>query len=230
MLLEPQPAGAEPELISDGGGLPFPPSALARPAGQLDPADPAVEALAAQLARQKTAGTADEPAPPAAYLDLDGWRILARTEDEVLFGHGRPGRLITVAMALDARHQIWRSMATNATRPLRATRDGIRASRWRLDPAHPAGPEDTVLRILVTEQTFAGGKRAGDRLLAPDLYVTDSELVLTIFITPRPGFQTRSQNPETPARVVLPSPLGTRTLVDGALYPRAASTPETTPD
>ena len=44
------------------------------------------------------------------------------------------------------------------------------------------------------------------------------EIVLTMFVTPRPGFQMRRPNPETPVRVALPSPLGHRQLIDGALY------------
>ena len=75
-----------------------------------------------------------------------------------------------------------------------------------------------MLRVLVTEQTFAGGKRADGRLLQPNLYVDAEQLVLTMFVTPQPGFQSRSRNPETPVRIALPDPVGTRRLVDGALY------------
>jgi hypothetical protein len=74
------------------------------------------------------------------------------------------------------------------------------------------------LRVLITEQTWTGGQRADGRLLAPDLYVGDQELVLRTFVTPRPGFQIRSPNPETPARIALPSPVRQRRLIDGALY------------
>jgi hypothetical protein len=108
-------------------------------------------------------------------------------------------------------------------RPLRATRDGVRASSWRLDPTREPNPEDAIVRVLVTEQTLAGGKRADTRLLAPDIHVGAGELTLTMFVTPRPGFQMPSPNPETPARVALPSPIGVRQLVDGALYDRAST-------
>ena len=69
------------------------------------------------------------------------------------------------------------------------------------------------------EQTRAGGKRAGDRLLAPDLHDGDGELVLTMFVTPRQGFQALVPPVETPARVVLAHPIGRRPVIDGALYP-----------
>jgi hypothetical protein len=101
---------------------------------------------------------------------------------------------------------------------LRATREGIRASGWRLDPTREPDPAQSELRLLITEQTWAGGTRADGRLLGPDLHIGDEELVLRVFVTPRPGFQVRSPNPETPARVILPVPLGPRRVIDGALY------------
>ena len=63
------------------------------------------------------------------------------------------------------------------------------------------------------EPTFAASAIVGPRA---------EELVLTMFVTPREGFQTRSPNPETPARIALPSPIGPRRLIDGALYDPAS--------
>ncbi len=210
--LEARPAPYIPDLVSDGGGLPFAPAALDVPVDRLRRDDPAVGALLAQLARQRSRRDgSDEPS-------LDGWRILARGDRDVLFGLGRPPELLTVAMRRDRRRDTWTSVAVTRARPLRAQRDGVRASSWRLDPTRELVPEDTVLRVLVTEQTRAGGKRAGDRLLAPDLHERDDELVLTMFVTPREGFQSLVPPVETPARVVLPHPIGQRPVIDGALY------------
>lgn len=212
VLLEPRAAPRDPELISDGAGLPFSPAALDAPADQLDQQDPAVAALISQLAREKEL----EGATPVP--SLDGWRVLARTDDEVLFGCGRPPQLVTVAVRKDVRRRGWTCVAVSTARPLRATRDGVRASGWRLDPNREPDADDAVVRVLVTEQTWAGGKRAHDRLLVPDLHVGAEELVLTMFVTPREGFQMRSPNPETPVRVALPGPIGRRRLIDGAVY------------
>ena len=219
----PRPAPRQPELVSDGGGLPFPPAALADPPVRLDPADPAVGALIAQVNQRTAPKRASRApwrrdAPPPPSPSLEGWRLLARSGDEVLFARGRPPQLLTVAIRRDARRRTWTCIGTSAARPLRATRDGIRASSWRLDPTHETDPNDTVLRVLVTEQTFAGGQRAKGRVLPPDLHVNAEELLLTMFVTPQPGFQSRSPNPETPIRVALPHPVGRRRLVDGALY------------
>ena len=70
----------------------------------------------------------------------------------------------------------------------------------------------------MTEQTYAGGKRADGRVLVPDLYEDEQELVLTMFVTPLEGFLMRSPNPETPVRVALSRPVGGRELIDGAVY------------
>jgi hypothetical protein len=200
-VLEPLPAPRVPEFVSDGAGLPFSPQLLERPPEPLDAADPAVSALAAKLDGQ-----------------LVGWRLLARADNEALFGRGLPPKLLTVVVRQDAKRGTWSCVAKSNSRPLRATRDGIRASSWHLDEAVELKPEDTVLRICVTEQTFAGGRRADGRVLAPDLYEAEDELVLTMYVKPESGFQMRTPNPETPVRVALANPIGHRELIDGAVY------------
>lgn len=221
-VLEPRPAERFPPLISDGGGLPFAPGALGEPGAPLDSADPAVGALLAWFDPRAAAGRGmpwrRDGAPPSDLASLSGWRALARTESEVLFGRGAPPRLLTVAVRRDARRGTWSGLGESAGRPLRAAREGIRASSWRLDPTQDLTAEETTLRILVTEQTFSGGQRAHGRVQAPDMHVDADELVLRVFVTPQRGFQARSPNPETPVRVALPHPLGRREPVDGALY------------
>lgn len=223
-VLEPVPAERFPPDISDGGGLPFARSALDELAAPLDPDDPAVAALLARLRPRAAAGRSmpwrrDSPPESASALaTLQGWRALAQTESEVLFARGAPPRLLTVAVRRNARRGTWAAIGHSSGRPLRAARDGVRASSWRLDPTRELVPEETILRILLTEQTFSGGKRAHGRIQPPDMYVNADELVLRMFVTPQPGFNMRSPNPETPVRVALPHPVGHRELVDGALY------------
>jgi hypothetical protein len=230
VTLEPRPGPRNPELLSDGAGLPFSPAALVGPPGSLDPTDPAASALLAYLTARAAPKRASrvpwkrgaEP-PPGAPPTLTGWRLLARSDGEVLFGRGRPPELLTVTLRRTGLRRAWAYVASDLGRPLRAMRDGIRASSWRLDPTHEPGPEETVLRVLVTEQTFATGQRADGRLLTPDIYVDENELVLTMFVTPRPGYQSGAPNPETPAHIALPHPVGARRLLDGALTPSSHS-------
>ncbi len=200
-VLEPVPAPRIPEFVSDGAGLPFSPLALERPPERLDPSDPAVSALAAQIDGQ-----------------LRAWRLLARTDTEALFGRGLPPELLTVVVKQDVKRGTWSCVTKSNGRLLRATRDGIRASSWHLDEVVEVKPEDTVLRICVTEQTFAGGRRADGRVLAPDLFESEQELILTMYVKPESGFQMRRPNPETPVRVALAHPVGHREVIDGAAY------------
>ena len=221
-LLEPRYAPRVPELISDAGGLVFHPDALDRRPEPLDPRDPAVEMLAAFLEGRAGSNplrkTEQQPEPRPSSAALEGWRLIARTGEQALFGLGMPPDLVMVGVGKDPRRGTWSRAGKTAGRPLRVTRDGIRASSWRLDPTYEPRPDDTVLRILVTEQTYAGGKRADGRVLEPDLYEGEDELILTMFVTPLEGFLMRSTNPETPVRVALSQPVGNRELIDGALY------------
>jgi len=226
-VLEPRAVGPDPELVSDGGGLPFAPAMLAGPLAPLRADDPAAASLLALLtargAPKRNASSRFKrgpEAPAAAPPTLDGWRLLARTSDEALFGRGQPPTLAIVAVRADPRRGSWSCYAESSGRPLRASREGVRASSWRLDPTTELREDATTLRLLLLEQTFAGGKRAGDRVLTPDLYVGPEQLVLTLYVTPLPGFKTRSPNPETPVRVRLPEQIGSRELIDGALYER----------
>ena len=221
-VLEPRYAPRVPELISDAGGLAFRPGDLDGPFKPLDPRDPAVEMLVARLEGRAGSGPLRKSAlqvePRPSSSTLDGWRLIARTGTEALFGRGMPPDLVMVAVQQDARRGTWSRADKTAGRPLRVTRDGIRASSWRLDPTYELRPDERVLRILVTEQTYAGGKRADGRVLDPDLYEDERELILTMFVTPIEGFVMRTPNPETPVRVTLAQPVGGRELIDGAVY------------
>jgi hypothetical protein len=181
-----------------------------------------VEALAAWLEGRAESSPLrkhqQQAEPPPSSSTLEGWRPIARTGEEALFGLRRPPDLMMVAVRKDPRRGTWSRLDQTAGRPLRVTRDGIRASSWRLDPTYEPRPDDTVLRILVTEQTYAGGKRADGRVLDPDLYEDEHELILTTFVTPIEGFVMGSPNPETPVRVALSRPVCSRELIDGALY------------
>jgi len=197
----------QPALVSDGAGLPFTPEALQRGGMALDLSDPAAAAVAKQA---KTDG---------------GWRELSRSETEALFCRGTPPRFLTVVVRKEGRRGRWRVIGIAREPQLRAVCDGIRASSWRVDPNYPPAPADTEISVLVTEQTFATGKLAYGRLLAPEVYLGESEVVLRCYVRPLSGWQNRNvMNAETPVTVVLPEPRGDRELVDGAVYepaPRA---------
>lgn len=216
---------AQPLLISDGGGLPFEPERALPSAASLDPSDPAVRALLTQIDRGRRQAQPTRPlrpkarpAPMEVAEKLAGWRELARTGDEVLFGRGAPPQLLTVAATRGMRNR-WSPLGASNARPLRAVRDGVRASSWRLDPTVELGPDPHELRILVTERTMATGSPVAGRLLPPDLYLDEHTAVLTVYVRPIEGYVGRTGKHETPVIVRLPEPLAGRQLLDGALYP-----------
>ena len=138
--LRPLIAAREPALISDGGGLPFAPEAAFAPFEPLDPEQPPVRALLEQIERGRRQAQKPRPfrrpAPLPPMTDaqkLAGWRVLAGDGGEILYGKGRPPQLLTVAVRRGRRDR-WSVVGVSNSRPLRATRDGIRASSWRLDP------------------------------------------------------------------------------------------------
>jgi hypothetical protein len=223
-LLTPVAAPLVPEMISDGIGLAFPLTALTAAFEPLQPSEPAVAALVAQIVASRTGSTFRSPwkrgpkTPDGDTLpSLEGWRELARDGEEVLFGRGTPPQLVTVLVGRDARRETWSTVGVSTARPIRAARDGIRASSWRSAPGVQPGPDCTELRLLVTEQTRAGGRLAQGRFQAPDLHLGEENIVLRLFITPQTGYQTPGPRPETPVRVTLPEPLGGRELIDGGL-------------
>jgi hypothetical protein len=223
-VLVPVASAAEPALVSDGGGLPFPPDRPFEPADTLRIDDPAVKALIAQIDRGRRQALPErpfrpkpKPAPMPTSEKLAGWRALARTDTEVLFGRGRPPHLLTVA-ARSARRGRWKAVGVSNSRPLRACRDGIRASSWRLDPDFEPDPNQTDLRILVTEVTMASGALAADRLLEPELHLDSERVLLRVYVKPLVGYVGRAARHETPVIVRLPEPLGARRAVDGALF------------
>jgi hypothetical protein len=223
-IVEPVAAPDQPELVSDGGGLPFAPARASAPAPALDASDPAVSALLTEIDRGRRLAQPARllrprarPAPVAVADRLAGWRELARTDTEALFGRGNPPQLLTVAVRRGPRNR-WSPLGASNARPLRAVRAGVRASSWRLDPSFDAGPDAIELRVLVTERTMASGTPAADRLLEPELHLDSERAVLRIYVRPLEGYVGRSAKHETPVIVRLPEPLGNRELIDGALY------------
>lgn len=223
-VLVPVTAAAEPELISDGGGLPFPPGRAVEPSAAVDPADPAVAALLVQIDRGRRQSQPTRlfrpkarPEPMETAKKLAAWRELARTEEEALFGRGTPPHMVTVAVKRGPRNR-WAPLGVSNSRPLRASRNGVRASSWRLDPTFSLSPDVTELRVLLTERTMATGTPAADRLLEPELVVDSERLVLRMYVKPLEGYVGRTVKHETPLIVRLPEPLGARELVDGAVW------------
>lgn len=86
---------------------------------------------------------------------------------------------------------------------------------WELNPDFPPpGPTTTELHILVWEETCSSGRPATGRISPPAIVVGPTTVSIRIGVRGLDGLQTCPRPPGTPARLWLPEPLGTRTLID----------------
>jgi hypothetical protein len=168
-----------------------------------------------QVLRDFIAGPAGaEPVEPT------GWRVLARTGGEALYGRGEADyhELVHVERSTSGE---WRWAASSCGEAeLRVVREGNLASPWRLDPA--AGPPKTTsatLHVLVEEIHCASGRSAAGRIEPPDVVLSESAIRIAAYVTPLGGVQRCPGNPATPADFLLPEPMGERALIDAGVYP-----------
>lgn len=95
--------------------------------------------------------------------------------------------------------------------------DGLNTVSWHLDPDAPAiEPSSTSLEVVLNERECVGGQEIGDRLLGPQIVMTESQVFIAFAAEPPPGdaFDCPG-NPDMPFTVELPEPIGDRELVEG---------------
>lgn len=88
-----------------------------------------------------------------------------------------------------------------------------------LDPDNPPDPDSSQVHLLVTEFSCASGELADGRVTLERLVEREDRVEIVVGVEPPPGIQTCQSHPPTPFIVELDEPLGSRTLVDAALYP-----------
>ncbi len=98
---------------------------------------------------------------------------------------------------------------------------GLGEVRWELDPAYPApSPSDTEIHVLATETACASGRDMGDALRGPQVVETETEVLIAFAVVSDLRSATCQGNPPTAVTVLLDSPLGDRTLENGAAVRR----------
>jgi hypothetical protein len=152
-------------------------------------------------------------------LPQRGWFVLARHKDRILFADGRGTEVTSVTLA--RRHGRWSFEMSGGCEP-RAVRDGLPAVHFRLASAPGAS---NVVRLLVDDVGCSSGQGAGGRVLAPRVWLARDAVTLTVHVRPAKGVQTCPGAPPTPVDVVLPEPLGGRSVLDGGAVVPAAVTP-----
>lgn len=153
------------------------------------------------------------------FWPQDDWRILHETGATMLLVHHDPAVGGVSFMSLEMRSGAWRwtGGSSGGPCPLETTLpEGLGRVEWRLDPAGGGlGPATTSVAVLATERDCASGRPMGDRLLDPEIVMTDTQVLITFAVQPLPGGQNCPSNPEQAVLVELPEPLGERELVDG---------------
>ena len=150
------------------------------------------------------------------YWPQDGWQMLHRTETEAIVVARDGDGLAFMELDLDGTIWRWTSATSSGECPLQLqVPEGLGVVTWRLDPAGaPLVPEATSIDVLATERECAGGQEMGDRLVGPEVLMTEDE-VLIVFAA-EPIYGECPGNPEQPVTVELPEPLGDRVVRDGA--------------
>jgi hypothetical protein len=103
---------------------------------------------------------------------------------------------------------------------------GFRLATWAPDPAFPSpGPDSTSIHILVWEAVCASGRPTTGRMSAPAVTFGPTTVTVKIGVRPLGGVQACPGPPGTPAVLILPEPLGARTLLDGGRTPVGPPSP-----
>jgi hypothetical protein len=195
--------------ISDGGPPAFKVADLNAPLGAELNDDPP-----AQVLRAFAADPGGAEAVPAT-----GWRVLSRSNQEVLFACEEDGEHYLVRVERTPGGNWEWAESAYFFESFQAIRDGNPASEWCVDPAaDPPSPADTELQVYVTETHCASGRSAEGRIERPDIFYSGPEVRIVAYVTRLRGTQTCPGNPPTPAVFVLPESIGDRRLVDAGTY------------
>jgi hypothetical protein len=153
------------------------------------------------------------------FWPQEGWRVLHETEETVLIVHHDPATGAISFMGFEPEDGSWRwaGASSGGPCPLQTTLPpDLGVVEWRIDPAAPPlGPETTAIPVLATELDCASGQPMGDRLLGPEVVMTDTQVLIAFAAQPLSGDRSCQGNPEQAVTVELPAPLGDREIVDG---------------
>lgn len=196
-------------IVSCPSGPSFPVSALSD-IPDLSDADPGGVAAAIAPFLQSEEG---------AYWPQEGWRMLHQTDDEVLLVHQGSDGLSFMSVEREGGQWDWSGASgPGGECPLQYTvPEGLNTVEWHLDPsAPPPGPDETRIAVVLNERECVSGQPIGERLVGPQVVVTDTRVHIAFAAQPPPGDAFDCQgNPDIPFTVELPEPLGDRVLVEG---------------
>ena len=209
-------AAPEPDVARvTCGGPSFDLAALDQAGGtELNVRDPAAVALRTHLT---------EGGIEAEWLPDNGWIEVSRTATMVQYVAQDVGaQLYNATVELNDGRWTIGGWAECALQPEVAP--GVGLALFRIAPAQEVTKETTEIDVLVTEMACNSGEDARGRILEPRIILAADMVTVVMTVRPRGGAQNCPSNPETPFLLVLPEPLGDRTLLDGSEIPARDAT------
>lgn len=211
VIVPPDKAGEYPPdlIVTCGGSGPFPLSALAgiEPLDQVDPGG-VTEAIEPFLDGEE-----------GQYWPQEGWHVLHQTDEEVLLVVKVEGSLSFMTVSNDGSGWRWAGSSGGGDHCSLefVYPESINAVRWIPDPASPPLTEESSeIPVVLNEVPCVDGREIGDRLLPPEIVMTQSQVFMAFAAEMPPGTAFSCPgNPDTPYLAELPAPLGDRILMPG---------------
>lgn len=150
----------------------------------------------------------------------DGWQVLVQTDEFATLVRITDGSMEFIGAEPGRNGWIWAGASGGGAQcdVHRRLPAGVGQVDWSLDPAFPApDAASTELHVLVTEASCTGGSELGDRLLGPDVEITDDTVRIVFGAIPLVGDQACPSNPSSAVTIELDEPLGDRSIIDGLL-------------
>lgn len=165
-------------------------------------------------------GTLGDQSEGVWFADHFTWGVWDRTDATLtLLGIGE-GPADLASATFEWRDESWRptgwgTCGWTAFTPTQG------AAPWDVDMSSPPGPESTEIHIVATELACAGGQAPDGRAIDHVLIETDTTVTILVLVDMLQSgvVVTCPTNPSFPHTVQLSSPLGARTIVDGAFVP-----------
>jgi hypothetical protein len=189
----------------------FPLSVFDQPAVAEVAADPSAAALRTAFGAELAHGF-----PRSSY-----WLVGRGPTHANFVARSEAGEAPFVYASFEQRDGAWTLSGYGDCRPT-VVLEGLSPASWTFDPALPA-PDDaaTSFTAVVTEWACTGGRPIADRLLPPMITYGADSISVIFSARPLPGEHDCPGNPSSRVLVELREPLGSRRLVDGAVFPPA---------
>ncbi len=151
-----------------------------------------------------------------AFWPQQGWRVLFVSGLDAVLLADADSQLWFQTLELSSGAWRWTGSSATDECPLRVPAPvGYNPVVWRLDPEGAAPtPSSTAIDVLVHETACASGEPVGDRLVGPEVDVTEDEVRIGFLAETQRGDHTCPGNPDSSVTIQLEMPLGSRELVD----------------